>query len=161
MFYSHVWTSCMYWENPFLLLCIHNNEIDMFSLMYWLDVFLETTLVYEFLLTILTLMCFTLVYWLYVSIETTLSCCFILTILTLKCCTFMYGLCVSLERTLCFEFKFTVLALKCFTFMYTLYVSTETILVCKIMQTNRALMFEQIHKWMQIFLEELSSVSFI
>ena len=50
--------------------------------MYGLNVFLETTLDFEFIFTVLTLKYFTFMYGLYVSFEMTLSWCFIVTILT-------------------------------------------------------------------------------
>ena len=67
--------------------------------------FLETTLVYEFLLTILTLMCLrshivVALYSPYVCLEMTLFCSSIVTILTLIYFTSMYRLNVSIEINL-------------------------------------------------------------
>ena len=35
MFYLHVWTASVSWENQFLLLCIHNIDIDTFYFHVW------------------------------------------------------------------------------------------------------------------------------
>ena len=86
--------------------------------MYGLNMCLEVTLVYEFMVTLSTLNCFTFMFRLCVFLEMIRSCCFILTVLTLKCFNLMYGINVPLEMVLLCEFLTTARASNGFALMH-------------------------------------------